>query len=181
MNKRLEGQCGPELLARSFFGLKLQQNGWFIPQRTGLHDPTILTYLGLQGQENRRKLAEMFLWPTTFADYCSQVSNSTCTEDDGTASRPPVDESEGERYFVEGVYTGHFRNTDMNDCDLNPTTCVGKLSDGRMDSCWMRRVLTFPLPQATLRTTRAPGGVSAILGFTILIWRLSLRNTPIPN
>ncbi|CAB9517204.1 expressed unknown protein [Seminavis robusta] len=119
----------------------LGTGGWFVPRRVGLHDPTVMSYLGFQGEENRRKVAEMFLWPTTFAEYCSLVSKSNCTADDGMAKRPPKDETEGASFFVENVYTGHFRKTEKNDCDLNPTTCVGHFADYPCD--WK----SFSIPQ----------------------------------
>jgi len=107
----------------------LGQEGWFTPKFTGQRDPSILNYLGLQGEENRRKLADMFLRPTTWKDYCDEVSTSNCTAPDEVASRGPRDASEEERMFVEGIYTGHFRKTDENDCDRNPHNCTGSIVD----------------------------------------------------
>jgi hypothetical protein len=45
------------------------------------------------------------------------------------ATRAPQNQVEAERMFVEGIYTGHFRKTKENDCDLHPTTCTGHLVD----------------------------------------------------
>ena len=72
------------------------------------------------------RLAKIFKRPTTWGDYCKHVTN--CTSDDGIAARSPVDESESGRYFVEGLYTGFFRDTEKNDCLLNPN-CTGHVVD----------------------------------------------------
>ena len=41
------------------------------------------------------------------------------------SARYPETDIEKNSYFVEGLYSGHFRMTDDNDCDMNPDTCVG--------------------------------------------------------
>jgi hypothetical protein len=102
---------------------------WFVTKYTVKNDPTLVTYLGLQGEENRRKLADTFLRPTTWGDYCQFVSNSNCAIDDGVARRPPQDETESKRYFVESMYTGHFRKTERNNCDKYPNNCTGHFAD----------------------------------------------------
>ena len=102
---------------------------WFVPKFTGMRDKTLLSYMGLVGEANRRKLAETFLRPTTWQAYCQQVSNSSCGKDDGVAVRPPHNESEYDRMFVEGLYTGHFRATEANDCDRWPENCTGHFAD----------------------------------------------------
>jgi hypothetical protein len=107
----------------------LGQEGWFVPKFTALRDPSVLNYLGLQGEVNRRKLAETFLRPTTWGEYCDLVSPNRCAADDGVARRPPQDESEYERMFVDGLYTGHFRKTEQSDCDKYPTNCTGHIAD----------------------------------------------------
>ena len=86
-------------------------------------DPTILNLHGLQGEANRRKLAETFKRPTTWKDYCELVSTNNCTDPDDVAQRPPQDESEFDRMHVKDLYTGYFRATESNDCDNHPTTC----------------------------------------------------------
>jgi hypothetical protein len=108
------------------------QEGFFVPSYTAERDPSLLSYLGLQGDDDdkRQELAAMFLRPTTWGDYCSQVSNSSCTDpDDSTAVRAPLDELESERYYVSDLYTGHFRMTEENDCDTWPTNCTGHFMD----------------------------------------------------
>ena len=99
----------------------------FIPKFTGLQDPTVMNYMGLQGEENRRKLA--FLRPATWKQYCDQVSTNNCSENDGIAAWPLQNESEYERMFVQGLYTGQFRATDKNDCSLNLLNCTGHVAD----------------------------------------------------
>jgi len=43
--------------------------------------------------------------------------------------RPPNNDNENDRFFVEGLYTGHFRKTPQNDCDTNPNNCTGHFAD----------------------------------------------------
>ena len=105
------------------------QQGIFVTKFTAEAEPTLLNLLGIAGEANRRKMAETFLRPTTFQDYCQLVSESNCTVPDGVAERPPAEESEEQRMHIPNVYTGYFRKTEKNDCDLNPTTCTGHIAD----------------------------------------------------
>jgi len=107
----------------------LGQESWFVPQFTAAKDPSLLTYLGLQGEENRRKLAETFLRPTKWKDYCDTISPTNCRTADAVAKRAPENENEYSRMFVSGLYTGYFRETEKNDCDLHPTNCTGHIAD----------------------------------------------------
>jgi 7 transmembrane sweet-taste receptor of 3 GCPR len=107
----------------------LGKNTWFVTKFTAVADPTVDSYYGLAGEQNRRKLAETFLRPTTWKDYCEQVSPNNCTTPDTVAQRPPQDETEHDRFFVAGQYTGHFRKTSQNDCDANPTNCTGHIAN----------------------------------------------------
>lgn len=106
----------------------LGHQSWFVPRITGIRDPTLLTYLGLMGEENRRKLAERFLRPTRWGQYCEEVSFTNCSLPNSVAKRAPQDETERMAFFVEGLYTGHFRKTWENDCDVNPN-CTGHFAD----------------------------------------------------
>mmetsp|Transcript_15612 Transcript_15612/g.17999 ORF Transcript_15612/g.17999 Transcript_15612/m.17999 type:complete len:230 (+) Transcript_15612:400-1089(+) len=100
-----------------------------ISKRTVALYPELLIFEGLQGEHNRQKLAEMFLRPTTWFDYCQKVSTSNCTsKNDDAALRPPETQGEDASYFVDGIYTGHFRATDVNNCTLNPN-CSGIFID----------------------------------------------------
>jgi hypothetical protein len=96
-----------------------------IPKFTAEYDPTHVSYHGLVGEANRRKLAETFHRPTTWKDYCEIVSKSNCPIPDEVARRPPALE-EQERMFFPEEYTGHFCPTEKNDCDANPHTCTGE-------------------------------------------------------
>ena len=40
-----------------------------------------------------------------------------------------MDDVEGGRYHVGGEYMGHFRATEKNNCDMNPTNCTGHVAD----------------------------------------------------
>ena len=102
---------------------------WFIPKFAVERDPTLVSYIGLQGDAQRQKMAQTFQHPATWQEYCETISSTNCTEPDDVAERPPEDESEGEKYFKAGVYTGHFRILDENNCTKFPTTCQGHIAD----------------------------------------------------
>lgn len=104
------------------------QMNWWIPKFTALRDPTLLTYFGLAGEEHRRKLADVFKRPTTWGDYCNQVSTTKCQEPDSVATRAPATDDEAGQYFNAQYYTGHFRKTAENDCDTNEL-CTGHIAD----------------------------------------------------
>ena len=102
---------------------------WFVPKFTAERDPTLTSYLGLEGEENRRKLAETFKRPTRWGEYCQEVSETNCTEPDNFATRAPIDSMEADSFFVSPDYFGFFRNTSKNDCDANPFNCTGHIID----------------------------------------------------
>jgi hypothetical protein len=95
----------------------------YIPAFTAKLYPTLVSFYGLQGKENRLLLAETFYRPTTWLDYCQQVSNSTCSTADSTSKEYPSPDEE-QLYFSEGMYTGHFRPNDKNDCEKS-LFCTG--------------------------------------------------------
>lgn len=101
--------------------------GWYIPKFTAEQHPDLTSWVGMQA--NRQLLAETFLRPTKWKDYCDQISPTNCLEDDGVATRPPADENEESRLYKDGAYIGHFRKTAENDCELNPTNCTGHIGD----------------------------------------------------
>lgn len=105
----------------------LGYQGLFIPRFTAEKDTSLLSYLGLVGEENRQKLAGTFLRPTTWLDYCNLVSPHNCTrkDDDPMIAMHYPGPGEENRYHVEGVYQGHFRPTEENDCVKHPNTCTG--------------------------------------------------------
>lgn len=105
------------------------QQNWFITRFTAEQDPTLLTHFGMAGQDNRRKLADTFLRPTTWNTYCQFLSPSRCREADDVAARAPQDSAEKGRYFADGLFTGHFRKTAENDCDTYPDICTGHIAD----------------------------------------------------
>ena len=90
-------------------------------------DSTLLTYLGIRGDENREKLAATFLRPTTWEDYCLEESANNCQSPDDVAARPPT-EDEKDFYFGGDDFIGHFRNTTQNDCS-GPNQCTGHIVD----------------------------------------------------
>ena len=104
------------------------KGSWYVPSFTADRDDTLVSFYGLSGEENRHKLADAFRRPTSWLEYCEDVSDSNCTEPDGIASRYPSDESEQSSYFAgPDSYIGYFRLTESNNCTLNPTTCVGHI------------------------------------------------------
>jgi len=105
----------------------LGYQGWHIPKFSLEKDPSLVSYFGLMGEENREKLANTFGRPLTWGDYCNLVSSTNCSVADSVAKRPPVDGEHG-RYFFEGSYIGHFRLTDKNNCAMNPN-CTGHFLD----------------------------------------------------
>jgi 7 transmembrane sweet-taste receptor of 3 GCPR len=84
----------------------------------------LLSYIGLQGEKNRQKLADTFLRPTTWRQYCLEVSNTTCQQPDEVAIRPPRGlyavegdddyDEEADSYFTQDLFAGYFRKTDRN-------------------------------------------------------------------
>ena len=103
---------------------------WYIPKFTAMRDPSLTTIYGLAGEKNRQKLAETFKRPTTWKQYCDEVSLDGCATDDGVASRPPA-ESEEYSMFSEGSFIGHFRYSEANNCTgfPNDVTCTGHFTD----------------------------------------------------
>jgi hypothetical protein len=103
---------------------------WFITKFTLEEHPQFAIYLGLQGEENREVLAQAFKRPTTWLDYCTQVSTNNCSVPDNVAVRSPQSSTDEEaQYYNEGNYIGYFRYTDENDCELHPTNCTGHMAD----------------------------------------------------
>lgn len=103
------------------------QEKFYLPKRTAEKNPAFVSYFGLKKSVNQRAIAETFLTPTTWGAFCDEISATNCTEPDATATRPP-EESERGSYFMKDSYTGHFRKTFLNDCDLNPN-CTGFFID----------------------------------------------------
>lgn len=106
---------------KTFIGI-VGEEGWYLPKYTADKDASLIGYFGMTGQANRRKLADRFLRPTTWGDYCTIVVEDPddClmgNNETGAAVRPPQTEEERDSFFVDGLYTGHFRKTQDNDCD----------------------------------------------------------------
>lgn len=99
--------------------------GWFIPGSTARRDDSLVSYFGLAGEESRAKLAQAFKRPTTWYEYCEEVSTNNCTTADDVAEHYPESESQAFKYFQEGEFTGYFRMLPVNDCNSFPDTCTG--------------------------------------------------------
>jgi len=103
--------------------------GWQVTKSSIVNDSSLANIYGIRGRENRRKLADRFKRPTTWKYYCNSISPNNCTSDDGVATRPPAaDGSEDGSYFSSGSYTGFFRRTEKNDCDITEN-CTGHFMD----------------------------------------------------
>ncbi|KAL7538557.1 hypothetical protein ACHAWF_006130 [Thalassiosira exigua] len=132
------------------------QLGWYVSTDVVRKHPSLASHWGLRS--NRTLLAELFKRPTTWKvecfciaqttfkrvmssyrrpclisstlikDYCDQVSTNGCLTDDGIAAKPP-EPDKNNSYFVEGLYKGHFRATDRNNCAINNNTCTGHFID----------------------------------------------------
>jgi len=101
---------------------------WFMTKFTAVEYPQFVSYHGMVRPENRELLADLFKRPTTFGDYCEQVSMDNCTTPDDVAKRAPRDEVEANRMFLKDVYTGHFRHTEKNNCTLSDN-CTGHIAN----------------------------------------------------
>lgn len=102
---------------------QIGKDSLFLPKFTAQQYPFTVTYHGLS--QNRQQLAEIFKRPTTWVDYCNEVSPKNCTIPDGVADRYP-DEADMGKYFAANRYTGHFRATADNICSGTQNgTCTG--------------------------------------------------------
>jgi len=102
---------------------------WFMTKFTAVEYPQFVSYHGMVRPENRELLADLFKRPTTFMDYCEQVSPDNCTTPDDVANRAPRNEAEANRMFLKDVYTGHFRHTEKNNCTIFPDNCTGHIAN----------------------------------------------------
>lgn len=114
-----QGQDEGYLLPTETNGM-IGQLGLFIPTHTAMKDWSLTSHHGLSN--NRTKMAEHFGRPTSWREYCSNISNGNCTNDDGVAARMPVNEDEGSSYYIKGLFNGHF---EKDDCVAHPQTCTG--------------------------------------------------------
>jgi hypothetical protein len=110
------------------------KGSWYVPYFTATRDNSLVNFYGLRGEYNRHKLADAFRRPTTWKEYCEDVSLTNCTTlrnvnslADVVAFRYPTPDEESLYYAGPGNYLGHFRLTDANNCTLNPTTCAGHI------------------------------------------------------
>ena len=95
--------------------------GLFIPLHTAKKDWSLTSYHGLKN--NRTKAAKRFGRPTSWLEYCTDIANINCTDDNNNiTSRHPETEAEKNSYYVEGKFKGHFQK---DDCVANPTNCTG--------------------------------------------------------
>ena len=101
---------------------------WYVPHYTVQEHPEFASYHGMVN--NSEKLAKVFKRPTSWKDYCDEISISTCITPDAVAEHYPTTKDEENMYFKEGSFTGHFRYTSQNNCTLNRDTCTGHIVGG---------------------------------------------------
>eukprot|EP00980_Cylindrotheca_fusiformis_P009777 scaffold2156_cov115-Cylindrotheca_fusiformis.AAC.2 len=94
----------------------LDQTSLYVPLFTARNHPSLTSFLGYQGEDNRALLAELFKRPTTWQDYCETVSENNCTIPNDIASGYPGTETERGQYFVQDGYSGHFEATLTSNC-----------------------------------------------------------------
>ena len=105
------------------------QQSWFIPLWTAKRNSSLAHYEGLAGEANRATLADTFKRPTTWKDYCDEVSITKCVEPDAHASRRPSNADEEVMYYHGwDTFKGYFRKTEENDC-VNNTKCTGHFAE----------------------------------------------------
>ncbi|KAL3909860.1 MAG: hypothetical protein SGILL_007919, partial [Bacillariaceae sp.] len=96
----------------------------FIPKFAAQKDPTLVSVYGLQGEDNRHKLAETFRKPLTWLEYCRDVSPTKCDDDPVAAFYPSTKEQE-QHYHHPQFYPGYFHSPPASNCVENPTNCTG--------------------------------------------------------
>ena len=100
--------------------------GYYIPMYTAQQHPELSTFYGLNSNQNREKVASTFKTPISYAQYCNIAD---CSVGNDVASRPPKDDSEGSKYFVDGSFKGHFIDPPESNCQLYQDNCTGHLVD----------------------------------------------------
>jgi hypothetical protein len=103
---------------------------FMIPQFLAEQDPSLTSWHGLR---DRKKMASLFKRPTTWLEYCQEVSPNDCAVANKVAMRSPLTPDEEASYFLAGLYQGHFRATDKNNCTKYPDTCTGHVVDPPCD------------------------------------------------
>lgn len=101
------------------------KGSWYIPQFAAQADSSLVSVYGLQGESNRQKLANAFRRPTTWLEYCEEVSSTKCDGDDPVAAFYPSTKEQEQHYFHPQFFPGYFRLLPENDCSVNPTNCTG--------------------------------------------------------
>ena len=62
---------------------------WFVPAFTARQFPELAIFYGLQGSHRRHSLANIFRKPTTWLEYCRDVSPTQCQQPDGVTYEHP--------------------------------------------------------------------------------------------
>jgi hypothetical protein len=99
---------------------------WYIPQFVAQNDASLVSVYGLRGEEHRHKLADTFRRPTTWLEYCQEVSPTKCGDgDDPIAAFFPSTPEQEQHYHHPQFFPGYFRLLPENNCTLHPDNCTG--------------------------------------------------------
>ena len=103
------------------------RQGFYIPSYTVLDSPEFATWNGFIDPKNRKKLASMFLRPTTWLEYCNEIKSKEICEsgNDTIAFGYPLNEEQENSYFVNKFFYGYFRNTAESECGNETDACYG--------------------------------------------------------
>lgn len=124
----MQAQKAGQILLAKHNGL-LGDVGYYIPKHTAKRDASLTSFYGLQGEDNREKVASTFKTPTTWDHYCSKLSETNCTNDPVARGGFPPSKEAGQKYYVTGAFDGHFRVANENNCSITDAEgrpkCVG--------------------------------------------------------
>jgi hypothetical protein len=101
------------------------KGSWYIPQFVAQNDSSLVSVYGLSGEEHRHKLADTFRRPTTWLEYCQEVSLTNCDGDDPVAAFFPSTPEQEQHYHHPQFFPGYFRLLPENNCTVNPDNCTG--------------------------------------------------------
>ena len=107
----------------------VERIGLYVSCFTANQVMSVTRIVGLNIQENWKKIADMFNGPITWGIYCDELSLLKYSSGNDVASPPPGNEFESSAYFVRGLYRRYLRDSERNDYVSHPHTCTGHLLD----------------------------------------------------
>jgi hypothetical protein len=106
---------------------QVEKSSWYVPKFTAQDDNTLVSFYGLQGESNRNKLADAFRRPTSWLEYCFEVSLNNCTTADETAQHFPKDAAQEAKSLRPAPIPDTFTSRPEHNCTLSPDTCMGHI------------------------------------------------------